>query len=220
MAKGIRRKDLREPDEFLTLSAQALEYAKQHEREVTLAVFGVIALVAVALGVRWYRSWQEAQAETVFGSARRDFSAQKFDQAAQGFERVSSAWPNTLHGRLALTYLGNSYAELGKTKEAEAAFEKALQNGSDPVLVQIARYNLGVLKGAGGDKAGAAKELGAATTLEGPLRGVAWFARLGSQQEFVEDVSTGLAALDDLGPETRAFVEAQIAARATKGAGK
>ena len=126
MAKGIQRRQLKEPDEFLTLSRRFLEYARHHEREVTLAVLGIAVVVGLALGVRWYRSWQESNAEAAFGAARHDFTELKFDSAAEGFRRVVSTWPATSHSHLALVYLGNSYAELGKTKEAEGALVPVL----------------------------------------------------------------------------------------------
>ena len=214
MAKGIQRRQLKEPDEFLTLSRRFLAYARQHERQVTLAALGLVAVVALALGVREYRSWEESHAEAAFGAARRDFTAQKLDAAAQGFRRVTSDWPRTSHGRLALVYLGNTYAELGKTKEAEDAFQQVLQQGSDDLLRQIAHYNLGLLKIKAGDKTGAATELGAAATADGPLRGVAWFARLSTEQQFVEAVDAGMQAIGELSPETRDYVEAMIATRA------
>src|SRR6266542_2996479 len=194
MAKGIQRRQLKEPDEFLTLSRRFLEYARQHEREVTFAVLGVAAVVGVALGVRWYRSWQENNAEAAFGAARHDFAAQNFDSAAAGFQRVVTTWPATSHGHLAFIYLGNSYAELGKTKEAEDAFLQALEQDSDDLLRQIAHYNLGLLKMKAGDKAGAAAELGKAANATGPLRGVAWFARLSTEQQYVEGVTEGMQA--------------------------
>jgi predicted negative regulator of RcsB-dependent stress response len=213
MAKGIQRRQLKEPDEFLTLTRRFLEYARQHEREVTFAVLGIVAVVAVALGVRWYRSWQESNAEAAFGAARRDFTAQKFDSAVAGFRRVTSTWPGTSHGHLAFVYLGNSYVELGKTKEAEDAFQQALQQDSNDLLRQIAHYNLGLLKLKAGDKAGAATELGAAASATGPLRGVAWFTRLSTEQQFVEGIDKGMQAIAELSPDTRDYVEAMIAAR-------
>jgi tetratricopeptide (TPR) repeat protein len=214
MAKGIQRRQLKEPDEFLTLSRRFLEYARLHEREVTFVALGIAAVVGVALGVRWYRSWQESNAEAAFGAARRDFAAQRLDSAAEGFRRVITTWPGTSHGRLAFVYLGNSYAELGKTKEAEDAFQQALQQDSDDLLRQIAHYNLGLLKMKAGDKAGAATELGAAASAAGPLRGVAWFTRLSTEQQFVEGVTEGMQAIGELSPDTRDYVEAMIAARA------
>jgi len=218
MARGIQRKELKEPDEFLTLTRRFAEYARQHEREVTLAVFGLLAITAVALGVRWYRSLQESNAEAAFGAARRDYTAQKFEAAAQSFQKVGTTWPATAYGHLALVYVGNCYAELGKTKEAENAFAQAVAQGGDPIVLQIAHYNLGLLKAQAGDKTSAARELSSATEIEGPLRGVAWFARLNATEQFVEDAGHGMQALEELSPETRQYVEAQIAQRATSGA--
>jgi len=220
MATGTRRRELKEPDRFLTLSGRFIEYSRQHEREVTLAVIGLLAIVALVLGIRWYRSWQESAAETAFGAARRDYSAQHLDAAAVAFRKVADAWPGTSYGRLALVYVGNSYAELGKTAEATAAFQEALTRPGDPLVSQIAHYNLGLLKAKSGDKKDAAKEFAAAAETEGPLRGVAWFARLNATDQFVEDATSGMQAISELSPEARQFVETQIAERAKSGGGK
>lgn len=217
MAKGIQRRELKEPDEFLTLTRRFFAYAEQHEREMTLAVLGLIAITALALGVRGYRSWQASNAETAFGAARRDYTAQKFEAAAESFRNVGATWPTTAYGQLALVYLGNCYAELGKTKEAEDAFTEALVQARDPIVRQIAHYNVGVLNAKSGDKAAAGKQLGAAAEIEGPLRGVAWFARLSAADQFVENVGQGMEAIGELSPEARQYVEAQIADRAKSG---
>jgi len=210
MAKRIGRKELKEPDEFLTLTGQALEYAKQHEREVSYAALAIAVVMVLTLGVRWYRGWQHDKAEAAFGAARRDFSAARYETAVTGFERVSREWPGTTFGPLALAYKGNCYAELGKPKEAEAAFRAALGASREPLVLQIAHYNLGMLQAKAGDKKAAAEELGAAAQIEGPLRAAAWFARLGSQEQFVENVSEGMQAIDELAPEARQYVDAQI----------
>ena len=218
-AKRIGRKELREPDEFLTLTGQAIEYARRHERELGYVAVGLVALVASSLGVRAYRGWQQDKAEAAFGAARRDYSAQKYDNAVGGFQRVSREWPSTTFGRLALVYDGNCHAELGKTKEAEQAFRAALAANSDPLVTQIAHYNLGLLATKAGDKKTAAEELGAATKIEGPLRAPAWFSRLSSREQFVEEIGEGMKAIDELSPGAREYVDAQIAAQA-KGAVK
>jgi hypothetical protein len=214
MAKGIGRKQLREPDEFLTLTHQALDYAKRHQREIMFAAVALAAVIALALGVRWYRGWQDEKAEAAFGAARHDFVEQHFDTAVKGFERVATEWGGTRFGTLALVYEGNSYAELGKTKEAEAAFRSVLDASREPLVQQLAHYNLGLLAAKAGDNKTAATELGAAAAIEGPLRGPAWFARLASHEKFVENVKDGMIAIDELPPSARAFVEAQLGPQA------
>jgi len=218
MARHIRRKDLKEPDEFLTLSRQFLDYAKLHERQLTAAVLGLVAVTALALGVRWYRGAQNARAEAAFGAARLDFAAQRLDAAAGAFSRVVSAWPSTPSARLALVYLGNSYAELGKTKEAEETFRQALARSDDDLVRQIAHYNLGVLDAKVVPPKDGAADFAAAGAIEGPLRAAAWFSRLSTQQQFTENISEGMQAINELSPDAREYVEAQIAAQATSAA--
>lgn len=212
----IRRRDLKEPDEFISLAHRALEFLKGHEKEATIAVLGFLAVSAVVFGFRTYASWQEQRAEAAFGAARKDFAARRFDTAANGFVKVSSQWPRTMYGRLALVYLGNSYAELGKADDAERAFRASLGVATDPTLRQAAYYNLGLLELKKGNKKAAASDLSQATEIEGPLRSAAWFARLGSGERFVENVSSGMKAINELGPEAREYVDAQIAAQAKR----
>ena len=50
MAKGIRRKELKEPDEFLTLSKRFVDYAREHERKLTGAVLAVVRHRHVSAG--------------------------------------------------------------------------------------------------------------------------------------------------------------------------
>src|SRR5262249_16640991 len=122
MAKGIRRKELKEPDEFLSLSRRFLDYAREHERQLTIAVLAMVGVTVLALGARWYRSWQYRQAEAAFGAARLELAAQRLDTAADRFARVSAEWPSTPYGELALLYKGNCYAELGKDADARDAY--------------------------------------------------------------------------------------------------
>lgn len=210
----IRHKDLKEPDEFITFAHQALEFLKAREKEVTIAVIAVVAVGAVVFGIRTYRGWQEQRAEASFGAARKDFAARRFDTAANGFVKVTQQWPNTNYGRLALVYLGNSYAELGKNDDAERAFRDALGHVKEPLLRQIAHYNLGLLELKKGDKKAAVADLTTAAQIEGPLRSAAWFARLGTGEQFVENVSAGMQAINELGPEAREYVDAQLASQA------
>lgn len=209
----IRRKDLKDPDEFITLTHHALEFLKAHERQLAIAVVAVVAVGAVAFGIRTYQGWQEARAETAFGAARKDFAARRFDTAASGFGKVSTQWPGTTYGRLALVFLGNSYAELGKADEAERAFRSSLGAVRDPLLKQLAHYNLGLLELKKGDKKAGIQELSEASQIEGPLRSAAWFARLSTGEQFVENVSSGMKAIEELGPEAREYVDSQMAAQ-------
>src|SRR5439155_11798383 len=84
----IRRKDLRKPDEFETLTGQAVAWADEH-RPVVYAVLAVAAVVlagSLAMG-RWRASRNDAAA-VAFRSAQARFEEGKFKDAAQGFVYV------------------------------------------------------------------------------------------------------------------------------------
>src|SRR5437667_373005 len=95
----IRRKDLRKPDEFETLTGQAVAWADEH-RPVVYAVLAVAAVVlagSLAIG-RWRASRNDAAA-VAFRSAQARFDEGKFQDAAQDFAYVVERYPGTPSGR-------------------------------------------------------------------------------------------------------------------------
>jgi predicted negative regulator of RcsB-dependent stress response len=213
----IRRKDLKDPDEFITLTHRVLAFLQAREKEVTIAVIGAVVVAAIVFGIRTYRGWQESAAEAAFSAARSDFAARRFEPAANGFVKVTKQWPGTMYGRLAVVLLGSSYAELGKSEDAERTFRSSLATATDPLLRQIAYYNLGLLELKKGDKKAAVNDLSEASKIEGPLRSAAWFARLSSGEKFVENVSAGMQAINELGPEPREYMDSLLMAQQKKG---
>lgn len=216
MAKGIRRRELREPDEFLTLSRRALDYAKANERKVTLAAIGLVAVLALALGVRSYRAWQDERAREAFAAAYLDFTAGRLDQALAGFAGVQARWPSTSSARLALLYGANAAFDAKKDREAEQQYAKLLAASTDGDLRQIAHYNLGLLRARAGDPQAALEHFREASAVAGPLRGAAWLERirgLSKSGTRPEDAAVALREIGDaLAPETRQYLEAKAAA--------
>ena len=84
----IRRKDLRKPDEFETLTGQAVAWAGEHRPVVygVLAVAVVVLAGSLAIG-RWRASRNDAAA-VAFRSAQARFDEGKFQEAAQDFAYV------------------------------------------------------------------------------------------------------------------------------------
>src|SRR5689334_25374027 len=89
----VRRKDLRKPDEFETLTGQAVDWA-QKNRPIVFAVAGVAIVVALAaLGIgRWRNSRNEAAA-TMFVNAQSAFAASNWTDAAARFADVAEEYP-------------------------------------------------------------------------------------------------------------------------------
>src|SRR3989442_5874049 len=78
----IRRKDLRKPDEFETLTGQAVAWADEH-RPVVYAVLAVAVVVpARSLAIGPWRASRNDAAAVALGSAHAPFDQGTFPDAA------------------------------------------------------------------------------------------------------------------------------------------
>ena len=55
----LSRKELKQPDEFISFLDQAIEYVSNNLARVILAAVGLVAILVVIFGVRFY--WQHQQ---------------------------------------------------------------------------------------------------------------------------------------------------------------
>src|SRR2546430_16922887 len=120
----IRRKDLRKPDEFETLTGQAVAWADAHRRVVygVLAVAVVVLAGSLAIG-RWRASRNDAAA-VAFRSAQESFDEGKFQEAAQGFAYVVERYPGAPFGRLAVLYRAHAPPRQGDQAAAAPAYRQ------------------------------------------------------------------------------------------------
>jgi tetratricopeptide (TPR) repeat protein len=176
MAKKLRRKDLKGPDEFIGTTQRVLDYVRENPGQVSLAAGGLILMLVLALGVRAYRDWQATRAGEAFSDAYRVLSAGDLDEGVAALRRVSEEWAGVRDAALAQAYAANGYLELGRDDDAKAAFERLLEMTREPTLRQIALYNLGLLAREASDRERAEKHLREATAIDGPLRGASWVA--------------------------------------------
>src|SRR2546428_2336962 len=98
----IRRKALRQPDEFETLTGQAVNWASANRGLVTgvVAALAVAGLAAVAPG--HLRGAQRERAPLAFRTAHTTFAARdKLTPAAEALAALAPDYPHTPHRRLA-----------------------------------------------------------------------------------------------------------------------
>jgi hypothetical protein len=167
----IRRKDLRQPDEFETLTGQALEWADQH-RQLLYGVAGaVLVIVLIVFAVNRARTSRNESAATDFNAAHELLAANKNDEAAAAFEDVATRYPSAPFGRLARLYRGHALARKPDAAGAAAAYTEYLATDSGAAyLRQEALTSLGRAKESTGDAAGALDAYTQAGALEGPYR--------------------------------------------------
>lgn len=202
----LRRKDLKGPDEFQHATQRVFAYLMAHEREVSFAIVAIVLVIAVVLGVRGYRGWRDGQASDAFRMAFQAYVADDVAAAAPAFSGVTEDWPGSRWSQLALVYQGDLAKRRGEREEASRAFSILLETTREPVLRQIAEYNLGVVKQGGGDPS-AVEHFRRAAEIEGPLQAAAVIAATARRSG--TDALEGISVADlepVLSPELREFV--------------
>jgi len=167
----FRRKALRQPDEFHTLTSQSVAWLGAH-RELAAGI-GLAALVAaaVALAVSQYRASQVGQAAESFRAAQATFAAGRFADAAAAFEALAESHPRTPSGRLAGLYRAHALARQGDAAGAATAYGAYLATRPPTdYLRQEALDGLAHAREATADAAGALEAYSQAAALEGPYR--------------------------------------------------
>jgi tetratricopeptide (TPR) repeat protein len=168
----IRRKDLRRPDEFVTLTVKSVRYAQAHSRELGW-VIGAAAVVALgAIVLLSMRSADTDRARAEFARAWTAFNERQFAEALPLLERYERE-----HGssqRVPATLLiGYAHLEQGNFDAAAAAFQQALPLATEPDAKQQAHLGLAYAREGKRDHAAAAAAFAAAAAADGPYGAVA-----------------------------------------------
>jgi TolA-binding protein len=150
LAKKLSRKELKEPDEFVSFAVRALNWI--NEQKVALIV-GSLALVVVILGTfawRWYSLSKEKAASRAFIQAREvldarvipkddaagtsssdgSFASQedKLRAAIAEFELVAKNHSNSATAALATYYVGEYSRRIGEYDKAIESFKNYLKS--------------------------------------------------------------------------------------------
>jgi tetratricopeptide (TPR) repeat protein len=167
----LSRKELRQPAEFVTLVDSAGDYIANHLGRVISGAIGLLALILVIVGVRFYFSYQDRQIAEAFYQASTAFDRKDYASARSQFMAIAAAHPRSSLGRLATFYLGNAYMVDNAAKPARDAFQKYLAADDRPAFREMALMQLGVADEELADFTGARKAYEDAAALKGPEQG-------------------------------------------------
>lgn len=139
MVKGkrITKKQLKEPDEFITLTERAFIFIRQHTKKV--AAGGILILIFI-LAIVLFQMWEkkkEEEAARAYGVASemyergiaqaREGSAQDSKEVLAKFDEIITKFPRTSYGRLSLLYKGTILLRQGEYDEAIKAYTTFLE---------------------------------------------------------------------------------------------
>lgn len=166
--RKLRRKDLKQPDEFTTLVEASQQYLTTHVGEILAGAAVIAAAIAVVFAIRFYQEHRAATAANEFYQAFTALDAKNYKGAEQGFLKLSHDAPGLQVGRLARFYLGTCYLEQNQLASARDAFHDYLAGEHDPMFGSLAMVNLGVVYERLGDLAQAESSYRRAAGTPGP----------------------------------------------------
>lgn len=166
--KRLRRKDLRQPDEFMEVTGRVWQWLIANQRSVYAAAAVVAVVVAGVAGMRGYQNSRLQGASNAFRRATTLLADGDDTAAIQALDGVA---PVANYGALAELYRGYAALDTDDAPGAAAAFEGVAGHASLPAyLRQEALYNLAFAQSLAGNTDEALSSYVAAGELPGPFR--------------------------------------------------
>jgi predicted negative regulator of RcsB-dependent stress response len=165
----IRRKELRQPDEFVTLSRRAVAYLDENRTVFFMVLGGAVLLLVAVLAFRAVRSSRQASAAQAYGHAHTLLDDKKYPEAATAFQQLADGYTSTSYATLAQLEAANALLMAGKPAEAAPAYQKFLDAGPPTdYLRQLALVRLGHAEEQNEKPAEAARAYASAAEMTGP----------------------------------------------------
>lgn len=153
----ITRKSLK-TDRFAAEVTHSVEYIAEHRRRVMLYGGIAVAVLAVALGIFFYRQHRRTAAHDALYKALETYRALvteeeragrvtfrtaegKNTKALQQFQEITRNFPGARESKIARYYVGLVYHDMGRTAEAQKQLEQLIGEGQDNVIA-LARLAL------------------------------------------------------------------------------
>jgi hypothetical protein len=164
----IRRKDLRQPDEFMELTGRVWQWLAANRGLAVAAGGVVVAVLAGAIGIQQYREYRLLDAADAFRKALVLLHDGETRAAAEAFGQVPAAGA---YGALANLYRGQAALAAGDVTLATEAFRaSAGHRGLPSYLRQQALVGLARALVRQGDTAAGLEQYQAAAGIPGPFQ--------------------------------------------------
>jgi predicted negative regulator of RcsB-dependent stress response len=185
----LSRKELKQPDEFISSLDLALDFVSHNVTTVILAAVVLVGALAIVFAFRFYWQHQQRLAAEDFYQAVSALDRKDYAAARQGFTQLAEGEPGQTLGRLSSFYLGSIYLDQGQSAKAREALTVYLgANGDNSQFTQLALCQLGVANENLGDFAQARDAYARAAAIQGPQRaraelgGARMLVRLGDRK--------------------------------------
>lgn len=145
--KKINRKQLKQPDEFITFSAKAIQWGQVYGRQIGYVAIAIVVLILVMVGYRYFDNRSELTAFSLLGQANADYAAhlQKTDGSQKVNADIKAAYQHIVDkysakdaGKIARKALADICFNAEQYDQAIALYEKSLKDfDKDPFYRSI-----------------------------------------------------------------------------------
>jgi len=153
----LSRKDIRQPDQFMSLSVQTIDWMRGHTRYLIYSALGVVVVAAVVAGWSVWQKSRERQAEILLHEATKlvHVPARTANRlpAIEHLQKLVSDYGSTPAAAFALWYLGHLRFEGGDYSAALTAYRQAQQRfpkASQPLMLALVTLDVGYAQEASG----------------------------------------------------------------------
>lgn len=199
----LSRKDIRQPDEFISTTRRVLDYLQAHRRQAILTSTAVLSLLLLVAGWWSYSAWGRRASAAALSEGIRAHRQGNCGQALVPLRRAAS-WRRTPSGALARLYLGDCLWRTTRYADAADVFGELHRLSSAPEIRQLALVRRGAARLALDELDDARQDFTAALELTGPYEPDALWG-LATAQERAGDAdaaATTYRRLADLGDQS------------------
>ncbi len=134
--KRIKKKDIKKPDEFITLSSKIIAWSRDNIRLLLGASGAVVFFILVVGGVFAFKAQRETKARALYSEAitlyptatsAKALSAQEYAAVAAKLEELKSLYGSTVVGTNAFVDLGSVYFQIGDYDKAISCYMDFLE---------------------------------------------------------------------------------------------
>ena len=152
--RHLTRKEIKQPDQFVSYSVQLMEWTKSHISYLLYGMLGILAIVGVLVAWSVWQKQRQQQAEILLyeviqllnpGSERGNSALSKA-QALAKLQHIAEEFSSTPSSAFAYWYLGHQYYEQGDYAAALVAYHQAQRRFSrqqDLFMPVLVRLNIG-----------------------------------------------------------------------------
>jgi hypothetical protein len=168
--RRITRKEIRQPDRFMTLLREAVGFFATHRASVIAGAAILAVIVAAVLGWDLYHGRQNRLAAEEYARAVDLYHGGKYKEALEALKRLE-IYRSSFYSRLGLLYTANTQAALeDNAKAADALRQLIAKEQKEPILRQTAYVSLAYTQEQSGQCKEAVGSFSEAEKITGPMK--------------------------------------------------